>query len=103
MDEMTFLIMRVVVSVVGVIVAYYLVPLLKQAIEKAEDEKLADFIRAAVYAAQQTMKGESGEKRKEWVLEMVSDWLTSHKIKITAEQISLLIESAVLAMKIETK
>ena len=103
MDEWTFLIMRVIASIVGVIVAYYLVPLLKQALEKAEDDKLMEFIKSAVYAAQQTMKDVPGERRKEWVLEMVSDWLTAHKIKITAEQISMLIESAVLAMKIETK
>lgn len=97
MNDLVFLILRVIVSIAGVIVAYYLVPLIKQAIEKAEDEKLIEFVKSAVYAAQQTLEG--GSIKKKYVEDMIALWLTQHKITITADQIDMLIESAVLAMK----
>lgn len=103
MNDFTYLILRIVTTLIALVVAYYVVPLIKQSLDKLQDDKLAEFIRMAVYAAQQTLKDEKGEMRKQYVVDRVSEWLNEKGISITTDQLNVLIESAVLTMKTETK
>ena len=98
MDDMTFLILRIVTTLIALIVACYVVPLLKQTFDRIEDKKLDSFIQAAVYAAQQTIKT-CGEDKFAYVEKLTLGWLNDHGIEITQEQLKVLIESAVYAMK----
>ncbi|MBR3645973.1 MAG: phage holin [Lachnospiraceae bacterium] len=101
MNDFTFMILRIITTLIAMVVACYVVPLMKQAIAKYNDDKLFEFIRSAVYAAQQTIQ--DNFNKKQYVVERVTAWLKAHDIEITEEQLDLLIESTVLTMKMEIK
>ena len=101
MNELIFELCRVIAIIIGAILAYYVIPCLRAMIEKHVDENITGFINACVYAAQQTIT--DNEEKKSYVLEQVTRWLNQRGIDISEEQIDILIESAVLAMKTETR
>jgi hypothetical protein len=101
MNEMIFEICRVIAIIIGAILAYYIIPALRTFVEKHIDDNLTGFINACVYAAQQTI--EDNADKKQFVLDRVTEWLKSKEIAITPEQLDILIESAVLAMKREIR
>jgi hypothetical protein len=100
MNEIIFDICRILATIAGLIVACYVVPALKALIRRYVDDDITGFINSAVYAAQQTLS--DNNMKKKYVLKVVREWLESHKITITDEQLEILIESAVLAMKTDT-
>ena len=101
MNEMIFEICRVIAIIIGAILAYYIVPALRTFVEKHIDDNLTGFINACVWAAQQTI--EDNADKKQFVLDRVTEWLKSKDIAISPEQLDILIESAVLAMKREIR
>jgi hypothetical protein len=101
MSDIVFDICRVAATVAGLFVAYYVIPALKVVVQNHIDSNITGFINSAVYAAQQTLTDNS--MKKKYVVKTVSEWLNERNIKITDEQLDILIESAVLAMKTETK
>jgi len=101
MNEMIFEVCRMVAIIIGAILAYYIVPALRTFVEKHVDDNLNGFINACVYAAQQTI--EDNADKKQFVLDRVTEWLHQKEIAISPEQLDILIESAVLAMKTETR
>ena len=102
MNEITYTILKIVVSVCAALLSAYAIPYLRRL---AQDKKLDDIMTAvhtAVSAAEQTVKGDrKGAEKKQMALSYVSDWLTAHSIKITPAQLDGLIESAVYAMNKE--
>lgn len=103
MNDLVFEICRIIATIIGLVVAYYVVPALKAMVENHTDSNINGFINAAVYAAQQTYNKEDTALKKKYVVKVVTDWLNERDIHITNEQLDILIESAVLAMKTETK
>ena len=103
MDDLTFIILRVVTTAVALVIAYYVVPALKVVVQNHIDENVTGFINACVYAAQQQFKPEDGAIKKNYVLKNVREWLQERGIEITEEQLNILIESAVLDMKAAIK
>ena len=101
MDDMLFEVCRIIAIIIGAVLAYYIVPALRVFVEKHIDENITGFINACVYAAQQTITDNSD--KKQFVLDRVTEWLTGKGITVSPEQLDILIESAVLAMKTETK
>lgn len=103
MNDITFDIYKVVVIIIGFLVGFYLIPALKRMANNIQDEQLRKFVKSAVYMAQQTMKSDDGTIKFNRVRDLVTEWLNDHRISITDDQLDILIESAVLAMKTETK
>ena len=107
MNELVFDVCRVIATVIGIVIAYYIVPALKALIKQHLDTEMIKFIKACVYAAEQTLTPKDGTPnggvKKKFVEKEVSEWLTSKGIKITDTQLDVLIESAVLAMNTEIK
>ena len=101
MNENLFEICRVVAVLIGLVLAYYIVPALKALVSKHVDENITGFINACVYAAQQTIT--DNKEKKQFVLDRVTAWLKERNIDISPEQLDILVESAVLTMKTETK
>lgn len=99
MDDVTYLILRFATVVIAAIIAKYLIPALKTVVNKEFDEGLDGIINVAVYAAQQTIKDNT--EKKQWVMEQVRSWLNERGVEISTDQLSMLIESAVLTMKME--
>ncbi len=94
-------IFRAIISIIAIILTTFIIPYVKQKIDEIKDEKLKSIIEDAVWAAQQTLTDNT--EKKEFVLRLASEWLKNHKINISATELDILIESAVLNMKVETK
>lgn len=102
MNEVTFNILKIVVSVVSALVAAYLIPFIKAKTADVKYQKLLDMVEVAVRAAEQTIKGSGqGAAKKEEVITFVTDWMREHGVTITYDQLEQLIEAAVFNMKRE--
>ena len=96
MNDLTFNILKIVVSVVIAIIAYYLIPYIKRRIESDKYQEFLEMIDIAVRAAEQATKGKgTGTIKKENVMIFMTSWAEKAGIKITQDQLSQLIESAV--------
>lgn len=104
MNDITFLILKVVISICAAIVTVYIVPYLRTLRSDKRYSALIDMVKVAVLAAEQTVTGSGqGAIKKEQVVEFVRDWMTKQGIDITYDQLSQLIEAAVYSMKQEAK
>lgn len=102
MSELTFNILKIVVSVATVFISLYVIPLLKEKLQDAKYARLLEMVEIAVRAAEQTIKGSGqGAVKKEQVIESVSYWMAQHGIDITMEQLDELIEAVVFNMNRE--
>ena len=96
MNDLTFNILKIVISVVAALIAYYLIPVLKKVIADAKYKELVKIVSIAVEAAEQTYKQSGmGKVKKEDVLNFVTNWLNDKSIEVSPEQLDKLIESAV--------
>lgn len=101
MNDITFIILKVVVSICAALVTVYLIPYLKTLQQDRRYASLLDMVEIAVRAAEQSLKAETGEFKKSEVLAYVCHWLENNGIKIDMEQLDKLIECAVYQMKQE--
>lgn len=101
MDDMTFIILKIVVSVAAALVTGFVIPLLKEKITDIRYQRLLDMVEVAVRAAEQTIGDGYGHVKKDEVIKFVTDWMLSHGIKVTEEQLDQLIEAAVYSMNNE--
>lgn len=101
-NELTFDILKVVVSVCAALVTVYLIPYLKTLKDDKRYAQLLEMIGVAVRAAEQTIKGSGkGMEKKKEVENIIYAWLMEKGIEITPEQINQLIECAVYQLKQE--
>ena len=99
MNDITFNLLKIVISVVAVIVAYYVIPFIKGKIQSDKYKELLAAIDIAVRAAEQTTKGSGmGPIKKEDVIITMTGWLNQKGIDISQKQLSDLIEAAVFNM-----
>jgi len=100
MNDLTFNLLKIVVSIVTAIITVYLVPYLRNKLKEDKYAQLMEMIEIAVQAAEQTITGEKqGELRKDDVKAFIKAWMADHEIKgIYDYQIDELIESAVFEM-----
>lgn len=99
MEDITMMILKVVVSVCAALITVYVVPYLKTLRQDKRYASLMDMIEVAVKAAEQTIKEPGqGDYKKAEVIAFVSDWMMEHGIKISQDELSQLIECAVFSM-----
>lgn len=99
MNDILVKILSIIVSIASIWITYYLVPYLKSKIQLQQNEQVREFVSMAVKAAEQQIKGSgAGKQKKQEVIEFVTKWLNDKNIKITEEQLSQIIESAVYSM-----
>lgn len=99
MNDLIFEILKLVVMLVVTGVCAYAMPYLKSKIGMDKLDKLAFWSNQFVLTAQQVMWAKTGEERKEYVMEALTEVAKEAKIKITAEQLDAIVEAAVKAMK----
>lgn len=99
MNDVTFIILKLVVSVCAALVTVYLIPYIKTLREDKRYAQALDIVQTAVRAAEQSLKNESGEFKKSEVLTFCAHWMDEHGIYISQEQLDHLIECAVFQMK----
>ena len=104
MNDLSFKILEVVVSVATALISVYVIPLLKEKLKDAKYQDLVEIVEVAVRAAEQTIKGEKmGAVKKDEVIDFVTWWAAVHGVNITDEQLDRLIECIVYNLKMEAK
>lgn len=100
MNDITFNILKVAVSICAALITAYLIPYLRTLKEDRRYMSLVDMVEVAVRAAEQTFR-ESGQgaAKKEEVMTFAADWMRTHGIEISTYQLDQLIEAAVYQMK----
>ena len=99
MNDVTFNIIKIVVSVVFALVSAFVIPLLKEKLQDMRYQRLLEIVEVGVRAAEQTIKGSGqGAIKKDEVINFVTAWMLQHGIEITEDQLDQLIEAAVYAM-----
>lgn len=100
MNDVTFIILKAVITVCAALITAYVIPYLKVKLTDARYEKLLKIVVTAVEAAEQTFDASGmGAAKKEDVISFVTEWMLDHGISITQEQLDKLIEAAVFEMK----
>ena len=91
---------RVAIPILGAIITYLIVPFLKQKTTKEQRENIYFWVEVAVSAAEQIYKEKGqGKLKKEYVI----DFLSSKGIKLTIQELDVLIEAAVKELNITQK
>lgn len=104
MNDISFTILKVVVSVATALISVYVIPLLREKLKDAKYQDLVEIVEVAVRAAEQTIKGEKmGAVKKDEVIGFVTWWAAVHGVNITEEQLDRLIECVVYNLKMEAK
>ena len=102
MNEMTFLLLKIVVAVCTALITAYVIPYLKTLKEDKRYASVIDMIELAVRAAEQTItEPGQGKLKKAEVIQFVSEWLNRNGIGIMEDELDQLIEAAVYQMKQE--
>ncbi len=102
MDDVTFMILKLVISVCAALVTAYVIPYLKTLKNNKRYSTVIDMVSLAVRAAEQTITDpKSGALKKAKVMQFTNRWLKTQGISISEEELNDLIESAVYQMKQE--
>lgn len=104
MDDILFSIVQCVFIIVAGIITRYIIPWLKSKLDTEKFNTLELWVKAAVSAAEQILcKDCSGPEKKAYVTDIMEKYLNTKGVKITQEQLNILIESAVKEMNISIK
>lgn len=103
MNEMIFEILKLIVMIAVFIVTCYLIPWVRGKIGQDKLDEITKWVNAAVLMAQQVYFAKTGAERKAIVIDLLKNILIAKNISISDEQLDMLIEAAVKAMKIEEK
>ena len=98
MNDVTFQILKIVVSVCFCLITLYVIPYVNRLVQNEKLEEIIKVVNVAVKAAEQTMGSGNGPIKKDMALEYAREWLNSHAIHISGEQLNGLIEAAVYGM-----
>lgn len=99
MNDITFTILKVVVSVCSALITVYVIPYIYTLKENTKYASLVEMVDVAVMAAEQTIGAKQGALKKGEVIEFVTKWMNDNGFVISQEQLSQLIEASVFAMK----
>lgn len=101
MNEIVFEALRLLVLIGVFLVTCYLIPWIKEKVGQDRLNEIKAWTNAAVLMAQQVYYAKTGPERKAIVIKLLKEMLTAKNISITDDQLNILIESAVKAMKME--
>lgn len=96
MDTKLFMtIAMAIISIAGALVSAYVIPWIKTNVSAKDLETITFWVRFAVRCADQLFTPEQWEQKKQYVMQYIIDKVASLGIKLTEEDINILIESAV--------
>jgi len=99
MSDMILEVLKVVVMLAVLLVVRYVIPWIKAKIGAEKMEEVKTWVNAAVLMAQQVYNAKTGPERKAIVVDLIRGMLIKKNIDISTEQLDMLIEAAVKAMK----
>ena len=104
MDERLFQVLLALIPVLGAIITYFVIPFLKEKIGNERLMQYKEWATLAVRAAEMiwTETGRGADK-KAYVVNYLINLFNKNKVVITAEQMEILIESAVQELNKDKK
>ena len=100
MDQKIFDLILAIIPVLGVILTSFIIPYFKEMIGNEKLSKYQEWATMGVKAAEMLYSGSGmGTEKKEYVVKFLTEQFNKNKIVITEQQLEILIESAVKAMK----
>ena len=104
MDQILFAIVQCVLVIVAGLITRYVVSWLKTKLDAEKFHTLDQWVKLAVAAAEQVYcKDCQGNEKKTYVKDELRKYLATKGIKITEEQLNILIEAAVKEMNVTDK
>jgi LL-H family phage holin len=101
MNESLFKIVLILVSLAATILTSVVIPYVKERLGNEKLAKYKEWTMLAVQCAEMAFPDKGmGESKKEYVVTFLNEMFNKNKIVISSEQIEVLIESAVKAMKL---
>ncbi len=101
MNEMIFEVLRLIVLLAVFAVTCYLIPWIRGKIGQDKLDEITKWVNYAVLMAQQVYHARTGAERKAIVIKLLRDILIAKNISISDDQLDILIEAAVKAMKMQ--
>ena len=101
MSEMMMEVLKVIVMLAVLLVTRYLIPWIKAQIGAKQMDEIRAWVKDAVLMAQQVHEAKPGEERKAIVVDLIRKMLIKKNIDISEEQLNMLIEATVKAMKMQ--
>lgn len=98
MNDLTFNVLKLAISVCTILVTIYVIPYIKAKIAADKYSELIDTIERAVRAAEQTIGAGNGPVKKDEVMAFILEYVSKEGIKVTQDVIDQLIEAAVFSM-----
>lgn len=100
MDERIFELIIAIIPVLGVILTSFIIPYFKEQIGNEKLSKYQEWATMGVKAAEMIFSESGmGAEKKEYVVKFLTEQFNKNKVVITEQQLEILIESAVKAMK----
>jgi LL-H family phage holin len=96
MDTKVFMtIAMAIISIAGALVSAYVIPWIKTKISAQDMETIVFWVRFAVRCADQLFTPEQWAEKKQYVMNYIIDMANKLGLKLTEQDINVLIESAV--------
>lgn len=100
MDDKLFEIILALIPIIGIAISSFLIPWLRANTNATKLDEITKWITFAVKAAEQIILGDKmGAEKKAFVVDYIMGLLEKKKIKLTEEQLDILIEAVVLELK----
>lgn len=84
-----------VISIIGALITAYVIPWIKNNISAKDMEQITFWVRFAVRCADQLFTEEQWQEKKKYVMAYVIDMASKLGLKLTEQDINVLIEAAV--------
>lgn len=95
MNETIFTIIKYTVGILSLVIFRYVIPYAKLKLDNTKYKNVIEMIEKGINAAETIFKGleKSGEEKKQFVIDYVTRYASEHNIKISKEQIVILLEA----------
>lgn len=102
MNDLLFNLLKIAVIAAIILIEAVVIPWIKSKTAGTNLAAIIMLIQEAVNGAEQSVKGQGqGTIKKAQVMQLVEEYCAAHKIKLTEDQISELIEAAVYTLNAE--
>lgn len=102
MNEYVFEIILGIIGILGTVLTGIVVPYIKEKVGNEKLSKYKEWTALAVKSAEMIFNEQGmGETKKEYVVNFLNEMFNKNKVVITPQQIEILLEAAVKAMKID--